>query len=56
MGPSIHDGTPVLYGVRSMALRANRTELVTGGADGTIICWDITTGDVGRVIKTIQVS
>ncbi|KXZ56858.1 hypothetical protein GPECTOR_1g774 [Gonium pectorale] len=52
--PSIHDGTPVLQGVRSMAMRANRTELVTGGADGQIICWDITSGDVGRVIKTIQ--
>ncbi|PNH12713.1 Lipoxygenase y domain-containing protein 1 [Tetrabaena socialis] len=52
--PSIHDGTPTLQGVRCMALRASRTELVTGGADGQIICWDITTGDVGRVIKTIQ--
>ncbi|GLC44364.1 hypothetical protein PLESTF_000049800 [Pleodorina starrii] len=52
--PSIHDGKPSLQGVRCMALRANRTELVTGGADGAIICWDITSGDVGRVIKTIQ--
>ncbi|GFR41097.1 hypothetical protein Agub_g1741 [Astrephomene gubernaculifera] len=52
--PSIHDGTPVLQGVRCMALRASRTELVTGGADGQIICWDITSGEVGRVVKTIQ--
>ncbi|KAG2499991.1 hypothetical protein HYH03_002273 [Edaphochlamys debaryana] len=53
--PNIHDGTPALQGVRAMALRANRTELATGGADGSVIVWDITTGDVGRVVKTIQV-
>lgn len=53
--PNIHDGTPTLQGVRALALRANRTELVSGGADGQIIVWDITTGVVGRVIKTIQV-
>ncbi|KAG2450199.1 hypothetical protein HYH02_000301 [Chlamydomonas schloesseri] len=52
--PNIHDGTPTLQGVRALALRANRTELVSGGADGQIIVWDITTGVVGRVIKTIQ--
>ena len=57
LAPSIHEGEArkVLQGIRGMALRANNTELVTGGADGTIICWDITTGNLGRVVKTIQV-
>jgi hypothetical protein len=38
-----------------MCLRANNSELVTGGSDGTLICWDITMGSLGRTLKTIQV-
>ena len=53
--PSLLDGQPVLSGVRAMCMRANNSELVTGGSDGSIICWDITSGNVGRVLKTVQV-
>jgi hypothetical protein len=45
-----------LQGVRAMCLRANNSELVTGGSDGTLICWDITMGSLGRTLKTIQVT
>lgn len=44
-----------MQGVRAMCLRANSTELITGGSDGTLIAWDITQGTLGRVVKTIQV-
>jgi WD40 repeat protein len=44
-----------LQGVRAMCLRANNTELVTGGSDGVLIVWDVSSGSVGRVLKTIEV-
>eukprot|EP00879_Flechtneria_rotunda_P022486 GHRR01023737.1.p1 GENE.GHRR01023737.1~~GHRR01023737.1.p1 ORF type:complete len:466 (+),score=151.57 GHRR01023737.1:858-2255(+) len=40
--PSVHDGQPVLQGVRCLALRCNNTELLSAGSDGKIIIWDIT--------------
>lgn len=43
-------------GVRGLCMRANNTELVSGGSDGTLIVWDATQGTVGRVMKTITVS
>ena len=43
-------------GVRALCLRANNSELVSGGSDGVLIMWDITGGMLGRVVKTVQVS
>ena len=53
--PSIHNGVPVLQGVRALCLRANNTELCSGGSDGIVLCWDLAGGTVGRVVKKIEV-
>lgn len=53
--PSIHDHKPALQGVRAMALRHADTELLTAGADGKVIVWDITSGLPERQVKTIEV-
>ena len=39
--PSIHDGKPVLQGVRALALRAQDKEVVSAGADGSILVWAV---------------
>jgi hypothetical protein len=62
--PSIHDGQAVLQGVRALCLRANDTELVSGGADGQLLVWDVSTragagagsADLSRLLKAIPVS
>lgn len=52
----IHPHTPThTQGVRALALRANNTELVSGGSDGVLIVWDVSSKSLGRVLKTIQV-
>lgn len=53
--PSIHDGTPVLQGARGICLRNANTELLTGGSDGKIIVWDISSGQPDKQLKTIEV-
>lgn len=53
--PSIHDGQPVLQGIRAMCLRNNNTEVLTAGSDGQIIIWDITGPKIGRVMQSVQV-
>ena len=53
--PSIHNGVPVLQGVRALCLRANNTELCSGGSDGVVLCWDLAGGTVGRIVKKIEV-
>ena len=55
LAPSIHNGVPVLQGVRALCLRANDTELCSGGSDGVVYCWDIAGGTVGRIVKKIEV-
>ena len=54
--PSIHNGVPVLQGVRALCLRANNTELCSGGSDGIVLCWDLAGGSVGRIVKKIEVA
>eukprot|EP00798_Chlamydomonas_sp_ICE-L_P018393 gene18393-24865_t len=54
--PSLHNRQHVLQGLRGMCLRANNSELCTGGSDGTVICWDITSGHLGRVVKKIELA
>ncbi len=41
--------------MRALCLRANNSELVSGGSDGALMCWDIGSGSLGRMLKTIQV-
>ena len=54
--PSIHNGVAVLQGVRALCLRANNSELVSGGSDGTVYCWDLAGGNMsGRIVKKIEV-
>ncbi|GFH09146.1 uncharacterized protein mot51, partial [Haematococcus lacustris] len=53
--PSLQDGQYVLQGVRALCLRANNTELVSGGSDGSLLCWDVTSGSLGRLVRTVQV-
>lgn len=53
---SVHDGQPVLQGVRCLALRRHNTELVSAGADGKICFWDIAAGKVGKLLQTYQVA
>jgi len=38
-----------------LALRNNNTEIISGGSDGKLIYWDISSGSIGRVMDTIQV-
>lgn len=52
---SIHNGQPVLQGVRCLALRRNNTELVSAGSDGKVCFWDIRNGKVGNLLQTYQV-
>ncbi|KAF6256823.1 hypothetical protein COO60DRAFT_1640423 [Scenedesmus sp. NREL 46B-D3] len=52
--PSVHDGQPVLQGVRCLALRRNNTELVSGGSDGRICIHDISGDRLGSVLQTLQ--
>ena len=54
LAPSIFDGKPALQGVRALALRHADTELLSGGADGKVIIWDITTGTIARQLRTIE--
>ena len=54
LAPSIFDGKPALQGVRALALRHADTELLSGGADGKIIIWDITSGTIARQLRTIE--
>jgi WD40 repeat protein len=53
--PSLHDGQPVLQGVRVLALANNNTELISGGSDGQLLVWDISGGQLGRVMHAVQV-
>lgn len=53
--PSVHDGQPVLQGVRCLALRCNNTELVSCGSDGRICIHDITGDKLGSILQTLQV-
>lgn len=53
--PSVHDGKPVLQGVRCLALRCNNTELISCGSDGRICIHDITGERVGSILQTLQV-
>jgi hypothetical protein len=53
--PSVHDGQPVLQGVRCLALRCNNTELVSCGSDGRICIHDITGDKLGSIMQTLQV-
>jgi hypothetical protein len=55
LAPSIHHGRPVAQGVRAMRLRHGGQELVTGGADGQLIVWDVANGALGRKLRTIAV-
>uniref|UniRef100_A0A383W527 PLAT domain-containing protein n=1 Tax=Tetradesmus obliquus TaxID=3088 RepID=A0A383W527_TETOB len=52
--PSVHDGQPVLQGVRCLALRCNNTELVSCGSDGRICIHDITGDKLGSILQTLQ--
>jgi hypothetical protein len=52
---SVHDGQPVLQGVRCLALRCNNTELVSGGSDGRICIHDVTGDKLGSILQTLQV-
>ena len=53
--PSLHDGQPVLQGVRALALANNNTELISGGSDGQLLVWDTSGGQPGRVMQAVQV-
>lgn len=52
--PRLVDGIPSLQGVRALCLRANNTELCSGGSDGTVLAWDLSGGSLGRIVKKIE--
>ena len=46
-------GTVTHGGVRALRLRADRTTLLSGGADGAVLSWAVTEGgDVGQQVHT----
>ena len=53
--PSLQDGQLVLQGVRCMAVRSSGTELLTAGSDGYVFVWDLRNGELGHVVRTMQV-
>lgn len=51
--PSPYDGQLVWQGLRALGLRNNATELVTGGADGRINIFDVSSGRPGRLLHSV---
>ena len=58
-GPSVtrEDGPPTHHGVRCLRLRADNKTLLSAGADGHVIAWDVSSGDLkeGSVVGATPV-
>ncbi|KAK9816488.1 hypothetical protein WJX72_000919 [[Myrmecia] bisecta] len=54
-GPLVHrpDGPPTYGGVRCLRLREDLKTLLSGGADGHVLVWDVSSGDLGAQLQMV---